>query len=141
MSELHKPLITEEQIAKSVSDIVNHQRQIVDNYCKALLAKFGGDENEIRNNLERMVIHNEMGCAMPVWEQTWWVSFDAKMSCGDWQPIESAPKDRPVIVSVSPSDGLPGFVTVCQWHKDAGWCADELRPVKKWMPLPEPPEE
>jgi len=58
----------------------------------------------------------------------------------DWQPIETAPKDGTcVLVFVAARDDLPSFVTTCAWHKDAGWCADELRSVTHWMPLPDPP--
>ena len=57
----------------------------------------------------------------------------------DWQPIETAPKDGSAVwVYVAPRDGLEGFQTMCRWHPDAGWCADELREVTHWM-LPEPP--
>jgi len=30
--------------------------------------------------------------------------------------------------------GLPPFEDKVAWHPDAGWCADELRPVTHWHP-------
>lgn len=58
-----------------------------------------------------------------------------------WNPIETAPKDgTEVWVYVAPREGLRGFQCVCAYHPDAGWCADELREVTHWMPLPEPPK-
>lgn len=58
-----------------------------------------------------------------------------------WNPIETAPTDgTEVWVYVAPRDGLKGFQCVCAYHPDAGWCADELREVTHWMPLPEPPK-
>jgi hypothetical protein len=60
----------------------------------------------------------------------------------NWQPIETAPRDGTTVqVYLPPKDGLPGFVTTCAWHPDAGWCADELREITHWAPLPEPPGE
>lgn len=47
-----------------------------------------------------------------------------------WKEIETAPQDgRPVWVYVAMAHGLPPFEDKCSWHPDAGWCADELRPV------------
>lgn len=58
----------------------------------------------------------------------------------EWRPIESAPKDgTPVLVWVAAAHGLDPFITRCAWHDDAGWCADELREVTHWMPLPAAP--
>ena len=54
-----------------------------------------------------------------------------------WRPIDTAPLDRPVWVYVAEYEGLPSFQTACAWHPDAGWCADELRPVTHWMPPPD----
>lgn len=52
-----------------------------------------------------------------------------------WELIESAPQDgKPVWVYVAMAHGLPPFEDKCSWHPDAGWCADELRPVTHWHP-------
>jgi len=57
-----------------------------------------------------------------------------------WQPIKTAPTDGSLIlVYASPRDDLPGFITVCAYHEDAGFCVDELRYTTHWRPLPEPP--
>ena len=59
-----------------------------------------------------------------------------------WQPIETAPKDgREVWVYADGREELPSFQCVCAYHPDAGWCADELREVTHWMPLPAPPQK
>lgn len=64
------------------------------------------------------------------------------MKDSGWQPIETAPKDGTrVWVYVSPDAELEGFQTVCAYHKDAGWCADLVRVVTHWMPLPLPPKK
>jgi len=58
-----------------------------------------------------------------------------------WQPIETAPMDgTAVLVYAAPWGNLPGFQDIASWHKEAGWCVDELREVTHWMSLPEPPE-
>lgn len=51
-----------------------------------------------------------------------------------WQPIATAPKDRTITVFAAPYDDLPGFVTSCRYHEDAGFCVDELREVTHWRP-------
>lgn len=58
-----------------------------------------------------------------------------------WQPIETAPKDRAILVWAPGRDGLSPLHSVCIWHPDAGFCIDELREPKYWMHLPEPPKE
>ena len=56
-----------------------------------------------------------------------------------WQPIESAPIDRLILVYCPSYQGLNAIVCCCQWHEDAGFCVDELRSPSHWMPLPAPP--
>lgn len=49
-------------------------------------------------------------------------------------PISTAPTDgTPVMVYVDKREELPGFICVCTFHEDAGWCADEIRPVTHWV--------
>ena len=53
-----------------------------------------------------------------------------------WKLIETAPKDGTVVwVYVAAYSDLPAFECECAYHKDAGWCADELREVTHWMSL------
>lgn len=53
-----------------------------------------------------------------------------------WQPIETAPRDGTTVwVYVAARQGLPAFQTWCAYHPEAGWCADELRPITHWVPL------
>ena len=63
----------------------------------------------------------------------------------NWRDISEAPKDGSLqIVYLSPREGLPGFVTVCAWHPEVGWCADEVRNVTRFIPLssiPTPPKK
>lgn len=66
----------------------------------------------------------------------------AALAAGEWELIATAPRDgTEVWVFVAPRDGLRGFQCVCAYHPDAGWCADELREVTHWQPLPAPPQE
>lgn len=49
-------------------------------------------------------------------------------------PIETAKTDgTEYVVLVAEREGLPAFITKCAYHPDAGWCADELRPVTRWL--------
>ena len=63
----------------------------------------------------------------------------------NWQPIETAPRDRLIIV-FAPGDNpifyspLPDIVSLCKWHEDAGFCVDELREPTHWMPYERPLE-
>lgn len=55
-----------------------------------------------------------------------------------WQPIETAPKDRAIIVFAPGEDprwegSLGDLVTLCKWHPDAGFCVCELREPTHWM--------
>lgn len=52
------------------------------------------------------------------------------------QPIETAPRDRPIIVYAPARDGLPEMASMCQWHPDAGFCIDEMREPTHWMEKP-----
>ena len=59
---------------------------------------------------------------------------------GEWQPIETAPKDRSLFLVWAPGrDGLGPMFSLCAWHPDAGFCIDELREPTHWMPLPPSP--
>ena len=53
-----------------------------------------------------------------------------------WQPIETAPKDRPIVVYAPARDGLPEMASICQWHEDAGFCIDEIREPTHWVEKP-----
>jgi len=55
---------------------------------------------------------------------------------GAWQPIETAPQDRPIVVYAPARDGLQEMASICQWHPDAGFCIDELREPTHWTPIP-----
>ncbi len=59
-----------------------------------------------------------------------------------WWPIETAPKDgRLILAYVAECQDLEPFMCIMAWHDDAGWCADELREVTHWRPLPAEPSE
>ena len=53
-----------------------------------------------------------------------------------WQPIETAPQDRPIVVYAPGRDGLHEMASMCRWHPDAGFCIDELREPTHWMDRP-----
>lgn len=49
------------------------------------------------------------------------------------QSMDSAPKDRSILVWAPTREGLPAMFAICKWHPDAGFCIDELRePVMWW---------
>jgi hypothetical protein len=52
-----------------------------------------------------------------------------------WQPIETAPADRDVLLWVPPSALLAGLIA---GHMEVGRARDDGR-ATHWMPLPEPP--
>lgn len=58
----------------------------------------------------------------------------------EWQPIETAPKNKPVLVYAPGYYDLPEIICRCEYHKDAGWTIDDIRNVTHWQPLPPPPE-
>jgi hypothetical protein len=77
----------------------------------------------------------------------------------NWQPIETAPKDRTVLLVVEPTEQnflffgshgpntAPYYIdpdgVICdpgQWMPDPGIRAGKWR-ATHWMPLPEPPKE
>lgn len=68
----------------------------------------------------------------------------------EWQPIETAPKDKDILVFVS--DGEYSQVDIANWQEyypdgfnwAAARCVDGLHlggTVTNWMPLPEPPKD
>lgn len=65
---------------------------------------------------------------------------------GIWRPIASAPQDgTPILVYakiLAPERWgvqLSPFYCVASYHKDAGWCVDEIREAVYWQPLPPAP--
>ena len=65
---------------------------------------------------------------------------------GEWQPIETAPKDSEVLLWVDIAVGNPLVIQGC-WFSDeemgeSGWIDvnGEVHEVTHWMPLPDPPE-
>jgi hypothetical protein len=59
-----------------------------------------------------------------------------KLAGFQWQPIATAPHDRPIVVYAPPREDLPEFAGVCEWHPDAAFCVCELREVTHWMEKP-----
>lgn len=54
----------------------------------------------------------------------------------EWQPIDTAPKDKPILGSGN------GYVYEMEWSDVEGWndpAERQMRP-EFWMPLPEPPK-
>ncbi len=55
----------------------------------------------------------------------------------DWTHIDEAPRDGRLIEVWAPrKNGLPGFISDCAWHPDAGFCVDELRKPVAWRAKP-----
>ena len=67
----------------------------------------------------------------------------------EWLPIESAPKDKAILVCAQYSDGSGQGVYCAEWsdyfecfhpqYADCQVIGDEDCPVTHWMPLPAPP--
>ena len=58
-----------------------------------------------------------------------------------WQPIETAPRDRPVEVYAPAPDparwheavcDLPPMAALIQWHPDGGFCVCTIREATHW---------
>lgn len=62
--------------------------------------------------------------------------LDECQELNSWQPIESAPKDREIVVFAPGCQGLNPIITICKWHESAGFCIDELRQPTLWMEVP-----
>ena len=61
---------------------------------------------------------------------------NAKPETTRWQSIETATKDGTVVWTyTAAAHGLPAFQGPCAYHRDSGWCTDELRTVTHWVPL------
>ena len=57
-----------------------------------------------------------------------------------WQPIETAPKDREILVYAPPYQELRCLKQVIAHHDSAGYCIDELRYSTHWQELPKDPK-
>ena len=57
-----------------------------------------------------------------------------------WQPIETAPKDREILVYAPPYQDLKSLTKIIAYHNSAGYCIDELRYPTHWKELPEDPK-
>ena len=57
-----------------------------------------------------------------------------------WQPIETAPKDRNILVYAPPYQDLKSLTKIIAYHDSAGYCIDELRYPTHWQELPKDPK-
>ena len=57
-----------------------------------------------------------------------------------WQPIETAPKDREILVYAPPYQDLKSLTKIIAYHDSAGYCIDELRYPTHWQELPKDPK-
>lgn len=71
------------------------------------------------------------------------------METTDWQPIETAPKDKPILIYIPEDEWyIKHHIYAAMWgDMDNAWmstsCADRYygtRLATHWMPLPEPPQ-
>lgn len=62
--------------------------------------------------------------------------YHAACRYGSWAPIETAPRDREIVVYAPSLEGLGPLVSFCLWHPDAGFCVDELREPTLWQESP-----
>lgn len=56
---------------------------------------------------------------------------------GKWRPIETAPKDRNIIITGRYANGLAYVEEGC-WNYKGHWSTRKLEPPTHWMPMPEP---
>lgn len=70
-----------------------------------------------------------------------WMGQGVRPGQMEWQPIETAPRDRAILVWATGAHDLEPIMCTCKWHPDAGFCVDELREPTHWMPLPNPPTD
>jgi Protein of unknown function (DUF551) len=59
----------------------------------------------------------------------------------DWQPIETAPKDRPFLIYWQQSLIGQPCVDIVSWQEYQEILGYGEPPATHWMPLPDPPEE
>ena len=59
-----------------------------------------------------------------------------------WQPIETAPKDKTVVLTFTDSEGRHAIFPAYYWESYSRWLQIEgpFAAPTHWMPLPEPPE-
>lgn len=55
----------------------------------------------------------------------------------EWHPIETAPKDKTVIITGRYPTGR-AYVEESYWHPRGHWNARRSEPPTHWQPMPEP---
>ena len=58
------------------------------------------------------------------------------MKIGVGKDMRDAPQDRNILVLCPEYQGLQAMWAVARWHKDAGFCVDELRQPVMWWDFP-----
>lgn len=84
----------------------------------------------------RELIFKDLNCDLIMADE----AIEACAELNPWQPIESAPKDREILVFAPSYDGLRSLRQISKYHPDAGYCIDELRHPTHWQELPEDPK-
>ena len=60
----------------------------------------------------------------------------------EWQPIETAPKDRPILLAAWVAAGPYYVLEVGWWEEDGGhWAFGSEGDPTHWMTLPSPPDQ
>jgi hypothetical protein len=54
-----------------------------------------------------------------------------------WQPIETAPKDRDIIITGRYANGR-AYVEQSCWHYRGYWTHRQFEPPTHWQPMPQP---
>ena len=135
-------------VDETVRKISENRAKIIDDYIKVMLANSSLTEQEIRENLDKMVLHERLDSVIRN-ETSFYVTFDGNMRLGDWQPIETAPKDGTHILLYVEGSVIEGYwysyweeweVVALSSH-GCGCCSCGNDDPLYWMPLPEVPDE
>lgn len=97
-------------------------RGITEERLNEILNDPEGDEFELEKEFLKFLIDNE--CT----------------ELNAWQPIETAPKDRNILVYAPPYQDLKSLTKIIAYHDSAGYCIDELRYPTHWQELPKDPK-
>lgn len=99
------------------------------------------EAQDLRQKLENLAEHCDYDLDLMIEIREFLTRLADALEERQWQPIETAPKDKEIWVFAPKREGLSAMQSICKWHPDAGFCIDEIRFVTHWMPLPQPPSE
>lgn len=95
------------------------------------------DWPKFRDNPPRYLTHTDKTQALAILREMEKRQEKPLLGLRQWQPMDSAPQDRNIIVYAPGRDGLPSMASLCRWHPDAGFCVDEVREPICWTEVPQ----